>query len=321
MTTTKRDNFQSEDINFSLVIPVYNNFESLEILLTQVIEINKIFKNQLEAIFVIDGSPDKSEEYLKQNLPKIKLRSKLVTLSRNFGSFPAILSGIEMSSGRYFAVMSADLQEPPEIIIKFFKVLSKNKSDVVLGVRESREDPLLTKIFANIFWFLYRKFINNDMPKGGVDIFGFNQNFRNYLLNLDENNTSLVGLIFWLGFKRTFIKYKRLKRPYGKSSWSISMKIRYLFDSVYAFSDLPIQIIQIVGLFGISFSLILGTFVMASKILGVIDVPGYTALVLLIMFFGSLNIFALSIISGYIYRSYENTKKRPRYVILNMRKY
>ena len=234
MTSNQKDIFKSDDVKFSLVIPVFKNLESLEILLKQVIGINQNFDNKLEVIFVIDGSPDQSEQYLRANLPKIELKSKLITLSRNFGSLSAVVAGIKIASGEFFAVMSADLQDPPELIFEFFSKLSMNDTDVVLGVRSSREDPFFQKLFSNIFWLFYRKFIQKDMPKGGVDIFGFNEKFRNHLLTLDENNTSLIGLIFWLGFKRSFIKYKRLK-SYGRSSWTIGKKYNYFMDSIYFF--------------------------------------------------------------------------------------
>ena len=108
-----------------------------------------------------------------------------------------------------------------------------------------------------------------------------------------------------------------MKRPFGKSSWNLSMKIKYFLNSVYAFSELPIKIIQMIGLIGVLFSFFSGFFVLLGKVFGQINVPGYTATVIFIIFFGSLNILALSIIAGYIYRTYENTKARPKYVVIN----
>ena len=299
---------------YSIIIPVYNNYLSLPTLLNQLDSLNNTLKKNLEVVFVVDGSPDDSYQFLCNNLPQKNFSSKLILLSRNFGAFAAIEAGILNASGKFFAVMAADLQDPIDVTIKFFSTLETNKFDIVIGVRSSRGDPFLSRFFANLYWKLYKKYIQKDLPLGGVDFYGFNSKFRDQLITLKESSNAFIGLLFWLGYRRKFIKYDRFKRPFGKSSWSISMKIRYLFDSVYAFSDLPIQIIQIFGLIGISFSLISGTFVMASKFFGVIAVPGYTAIVLLIMFFGSLNIFALSIISGYIYRSYENTKDRKSVV-------
>ena len=311
----------NKDILYSLVIPVYKNADSLEIILNQVKKINKNLNNKLEVLFIVDGSPDLSEEFLMQNLTNTTIKSKLIVLSRNFGSFSAIIAGIKIASGEYFAVMAADLQDPPEIIIKFFKILSKKKTDIILGVRSSREDPLLTKLFSNIFWSFYRKFVQKEMPKGGVDIFGFNKKFRDQLITLDEKNTSLVGLIFWLGFKRSFIKYKRLKRRFGKSSWTFEKKYNYFLDSIFSFSELPIRFIQAIGAIGLVFSISVGSLVLIAKTFGQINVPGYTATVLLIMFFGFLNILSISIVAGYVYRAYENTKNRPKYVVLKTTDY
>ena len=306
---------------YSIIIPVYNNYLSLPTLLNQLESLNNTLKKNLEVVFVIDGSPDDSYQFLCNNLSQKIFSSRLILLSRNFGAFAAIEAGILNASGEFFAVMAADLQDPIDVTIKFFSTLETNQFDIVIGVRSSRGDPFLSRFFANLYWKLYKKYIQKDLPHGGVDFYSFNSKFKDQLIKLKESSNSFIGLLFWLGYRRKFIKYNRFKRPFGKSSWSISMKIRYLLDSVYAFSDLPIQIIQIVGLLGISFSFISGTFVMASKFFGVIAVPGYTAIVLLIMFFGFLNILALSIVAGYVYRAYENTKSRPKYVVIKTTDY
>lgn len=305
------------DTAFSVVIPVYRNRESLPELLQQVASMNEMLHGRLEAVFVVDGSPDTSYDYLKQALPAQAFRSLLLGLSRNFGSFAAIRAGMTEAHGPHFAVMAADLQDPPEVVLDFFKVLGEGNADVVVGVRSVRSDPWSTRMASGLFWGTYRRLIQPQLPPGGVDLFGCNDAFREHLVKLPELNTSLVGLIFWLGFRRASITYVRRPRPYGKSAWSLRRKMRYLADSVFAFSDLPIRVLFALGSLGLIVSVCLGLIVIAAKIAGNIDVPGYAATVLLITFFGALNMMGLGIIGGYVWRAFENTKLRPGYIVAN----
>ena len=300
---------------YSLVIPVYRNEESLPELLSQLTALDRSLGHRLETVFVVDGSPDNSYGYLRHALPGTGLSAKLVLLSRNFGSFAAIRAGLTEASGPHFAVLAADLQEPPELAREFFAMLEADEADVVIGTRMGREDPLLSRWTAMLFWSLYRWLIQRELPPGGVDLFGCNQIFRDQLIHLEELNTSLVGLIFWLGFRRKSIPYIRRARPYGRSAWTVRRKLKYLSDSVFAFSDLPIRLLSLCGAVGILVSLLLGIVVLTARLTGAIHLPGYTPTVLTILFFGALNTLGLGIIGAYTWRAFENTKRRPGYVV------
>ncbi len=304
-----------------LIIPVYNNEKSLVILLEKINEIYNKLNNDLEVLFVIDGSPDNCYQILKNSLPKQKYSSKIILLSRNFGELNAIRTGLQVAKGDYFASMSADLQEPTELIVNFFNTLKEESVDVVVGVRESRDDPIITKTFANLFWYLYKKFIIKELPKGGVDVFGCNKLFRDSLVKLRESNSSLIAQIFWIGFRRKEILYKRLKRNFGFSQWSFRKKINYMLDSVFSFSDLPIKILTIIGTFGVLFFSTAGIITLFSKFMGLIDVPGYASLFLSIGLIGAINILSLGLIGSYAWRTYENTKDRPLSIILKIEEY
>ncbi len=192
---------------------------------------------------MVDGSPDRCYPLLQECLPGASFASKLLLLSRNFGSFPAIRAGLAAATGPFFAVMAADLQEPPELAETFFRTLESEQLDIIIGTRSQRADPLISRIASGLYWKLYRKFIQRDIPPGGVDVFGCNKAFRDLFLTLDESNTSLVGLLFWLGFRRKTVSYDRRAREHGKSAWTFQGKLRYLMDSVFAFSDLPIRLL------------------------------------------------------------------------------
>lgn len=302
----------------SLIIPVYKNELNISDLLEAMRKMNTTLENDLEVIFVIDGSPDKSYELLKENLLNEHFSSKLVSLSRNFGSFAAIRTGLEIASGEYFAVMAADLQEPPELAIEFFKTLKNESFDVTIGTRDGRDDPFFSQLASNLFWNFYKKFVVHDMPTGGIDVFGCNRAFRDSLLKLDESHSSLIAQIFWLGFRRKQVYYKRLERQLGVSAWTFKKKINYMMDSIFSFTDLPIKMLTRIGGIGILVFGITGVITFISKLIGLISVPGYTAMFLAVGFFGAINLFGLGIIGSYAWRTYENTKARPLSVCLSV---
>jgi polyisoprenyl-phosphate glycosyltransferase len=301
---------------YSLVVPVYRNEGSIPALVACVAGLDVALSGQLEAVFVVDGSPDRCYELLDAALPRATFRARLLLLSRNFGSFPAIRIGLGAATGRHFAVMAADLQEPPSLILDFFRTLESEAVDVTVGVRAARDDPFLSRIAAGLFWRVYRKLVQKEMPEGGVDIFGCNRAFRDHLLKLDEAHSSLVGLIFWLGFRRKELSYQRLPRQHGKSAWTFRRKLTYLMDSLFSFSDLPIRVLIAAGLIGLVASVGLSLIVAVAKVSGLIPVPGYAATAILISFFGGLNVLALGIVGSYTWRAYENTKHRPLAVAL-----
>lgn len=304
---------------YSVVVPLYRNAEFVPLLVSEFSRISKLvaerFGTPVEFVFVVDGSPDNTYELLKEALPNAPFRSQLVLHARNFGSFAAIRTGLHAARGETFAMIAADLQEPPELLIAFLENLVDDGCDVVIGVREGRDDPPLARFSANLFWRVYRRLVVKEIPEGGVDIFACNLRVRNELLRLEEAHSSLVGLVFWLGFRRREVTYKRRARTFGKSAWTFGNKVTYLLDSVFAFTDLPIRILTGVGVVGITIAVGLSIMVTLLRLIGDIEVPGYTATFLVITFFGALNMLGIGLIGAYVWRTYENTKRRPLAVV------
>lgn len=300
----------------SLIVPVYRNEEGLDELLAAVAQIGAGESHGFECVFVIDGSPDLSYEKLRGSLPLQPFSSQLVLLSRNFGSFAAIRAGLQAGCGDCFAVMAADLQEPPELVAAMSRVLHADEADVAIGLRNSRRDPLPARLLARLYWGLYRRYVVLDMPRGGVDIFGCNRPFRDSLLKLRERHSSLVAQVFWLGFRRHYIPYDRRARVHGKSAWSFRRKFEYMLDSVFAFTDLPIRVLLRTGLLISVSSALFSVGLITARLIGYIDVPGYVMTMIAIVFFGALNLFALGVVGSYAWRAYENSKQRPMHVVL-----
>lgn len=306
---------------YSLVIPVYRNEANLDRLLQAMEELSHSLSGELEIVFVVDGSPDRSLEILQERLPKMPVRTQLISLSRNFGSFSAIAAGLERAEGDCLAVMAADLQEPPELIRQFFEILGDGKADIVFGVRSRRSDPWLSGTAANFFWWIYRRFVLHDMPPGGVDVFGCSREVRDRLLQLQEIHTNLIALLFWLGYRRQYVVYERQVRLEGKSAWTLRKKLRYCFDSIFNFTDLPIQILLGAGAIAFILALLGSLAVLAAKLRGDIPVPGYTPIVLVIMFFGALTSMGLGIIGQYLWLALQNTRRRPSYIVRSAERY
>jgi glycosyltransferase involved in cell wall biosynthesis len=306
----------------SLIVPLYKSEEGLSRLLTELLKLQQELQPEtFEVVFVVDGSPDRCYEILLERLPALPLRAQLMTLSRNFGSFAAITAGLSSARGDIFAVLAADLQEPPELVLEFARILRGNQADVCFGIRAGRSDPWLSDLMSGAFWRLYRRFVIRDMPPGGVDIFGCNSTVRDRLLALPEMNSNLIALLFWLGFRRKFVTYHRRPRMEGRSAWTFSKKLKYSFDSVFNFTDLPIQWLLAVG-FGTSvLSIVLGLVVLWGRLRGTIQVAGYTPIVLMIMFFGGLTALSLGIVGQYLWLTLQNARQRPNFIIRSLQSY
>ena len=306
----------------SLVIPIYKSEQGLSRLLTEVIKLEQDLQPEpFEAVFVVDGSPDRSYEILAERLPTLRLRAQLIALSRNFGSFSAIAAGLKSARGDLFAVLAADLQEPPELVLEFVRILRADRADVCFGVRAARSDPWFSDLMSTAFWRLYRRFVIRDMPPGGIDIFGCNRAVRDHLLALPEVDSNLIALLFWLGFRREFVSYHRRPRLAGRSAWTFSKKLKYSFDSIFNFTDLPIYWLLAVGLGSSALSIAIGSIVVWGRLRGSIQVAGYTPIVLMIMFFGGLTALGLGVVGQYLWLTLQNARRRPGFVIRSLQSY
>jgi len=298
-------------VHQSIVIPVYRNEANIPALLAALEELLGSFSRRTEMVFVIDGSPDRSYELLHARLSSFPYPTQLIRHSRNFGSFQATRTGMEAARGELIAVMAADLQEPTELIVKFFALLDAGEADVAFGTREHRDDPWISRFLSAVFWSLYRRFVNRDMPAGGVDCFACNRMVSQALLSIHEANSSLVAQLFWLGFRRRFVPYARHRREMGKSAWTFGKRLRYMLDSIISFTDLPIMAILWTGLLSFCGAAIYSVVLLRAWFYHQITVPGYTATILTVILLGSLILFTQGLIGLYVWRAFENTKHRP----------
>ncbi len=298
----------------SIVIPVYWNEPNIPHTVPRLQKFLDSLKGfESELIFVDDGSGDRSLELLIAEQKKDP-RIKIIKLSRNFGSMQAITAGISRATGDCVGMITSDLQDPPEL---FGEMIAKWQAGnkVVIAVRSDREESFSQKLFAKIFYKLMARFALAGYPAGGFDFFLIDRQVAKEVVAIQEKNTNVMSLIFWLGHRRASISYVRQRRQHGKSRWTFMKKIKFFIDSFVAFSYMPVRFISTIGLFTALVSFAFGIYVIISAIFGKIPVQGYAPLMAVITFLLGLIMIMLGIIGEYLWRTLDESRKRPPFII------
>lgn len=301
-------------MKLSMVIPVYFNEENLRPLYQDIKEkIIDVVDYDYEIVMVNDGS--KGDSYaVMQELAEKDRHIKIVSLSKNFGSHAAILCGLAKCTGDCAVVKAADLQEPTELVLEMVDRW-KGGSNVVLAVREGREESKKQTLFANLYYTLVRKAALPSMPKGGFDVYLLDRKVIDVLMALDERNSALTGQILWSGFRTEQVYYTRLAREIGTSRWTLKKKIRLVSDTLYSFSTLPIKIVTAVGILSFVCSLIWALCVVVFRIAGMIEVSGWTTLFVFNLFSFGVMMLTMGIIGEYLWRTFDASRNRPPYIV------
>jgi len=298
----------------SIVVPVYYNEQNIpytvERLRNLVIHIPKF---EFEFIFVDDGSGDRSFELLLEEKERDN-RIKVIKLSRNFGSMAAIQAGLRHASGDCVGIISADLQDPPELFREMIELWRKGKK-VVLATRSDREESFAQKMFSNTYYALLRKYALNGYPAGGFDFVLIDKQVAAEIVDIQEKNTNTMSLIYWLGHDRATIPYVREKRQFGKSRWTLSKKIKLFVDSFVSFSYTPIRFMSFLGFVTALISFLYGLFVVISSIFGLIGIQGWTSIIAVITFLLGMIMIMLGIIGEYLWRILDESRGRPPFII------
>lgn len=298
----------------SIVIPVYYNEDNLRPLYSDLREkfINKI-DYDYEIVMVNDGSKDKSYEVMEE-LAAQDDHIRIISLSRNFGSHAAILCGISQCTGDCAVIKAADLQEPTELILKMVEAW-KRGNNVVLAVRDGRDESRGQTFFANFYYKLVQKTALPEMPDQGFDVYLIDRKVITVLENLDERNSALTGQILWSGFRTERVYYRRLAREIGTSRWTLKKKIRLVMDTLFSFTALPITIVLDVGVISMVAALVWAIVVLISKFAGHISVSGWTTLFIFNLFSFGVIMMTLGILGEYLWRTFDASRNRPPYII------
>lgn len=297
----------------SIIIPIYYNADTLLLCYQDLAEKVLGQIGDYELVLVDDGSKDDSWKVM-QEIASLDRNVKLVKLSRNFGSHAACLAGLSVATGDCATIKAADLQEDSMLILEMYESWKKG-NQVVLAVREDREESFSQKLFANTYYWLVRKFALNNMPKGGFDCYLIDRKVIEVLKILDEKNSAITLQILWAGFKSDVVYYVRKAREMGKSRWTLAKKVKLVIDSLVSFSFVPIRFMTVIG--GIFFlgSLVWTAILIVTRLLGGIEVEGWTTLMIMQLFSSGLIMFTLGILGEYIWRGMDAARNRPVYIV------
>lgn len=300
----------------SVVVPVYYNSESLPLLLDrlQAVEQRLLASHdvQLQLIFVNDGSRDGSQDALLR-IKALRPETTVVRLSRNFGAVHASRTGFKFVQGDAFVIIAADLQDPPELLLEMVPQWLAGKK-FVIAVRESREDPLASRLYSWLYYRFLRLLVLPGYPEGGFDIALMDKAMLEPMRNCSKNAFTPL-LAYWLGHEPSVVHYHRPKREHGKSRWTFRKKFKTFFDVMLGFSVTPIRMISAIGAVVAGASFLYGITIVAGAAMGRIPVMGFASLASLITFLLGLIILMLGIIGEYLWRVFDEVNLRPETVI------
>jgi glycosyltransferase involved in cell wall biosynthesis len=300
----------------SIIIPCYYNELNIPDTTKELLENERNFPEgtEFEYVLIDDGSKDNTYEELKKFKAKEPNKVKIVKLSGNFGSYNAILAGMKYATGDCNVIIAADLQDPVSLMPKMFEHW-QNGIKLVMGNREDREDPFLSKLFAKSFQYLIKRYALPNLPKGGFDYVLFDKKLKEEVLAMDEKNSNSLYLLIWLKYEYVTIPYTRLKRKAGKSRWTLKKKIKLFVDSFVAFSFMPIRIITVSGFILGAIAILYALFIVYNRLIGNIEVEGWTAMMLVFLFVSAFQMVAIGILGEYLWRTLDASRKRPNYVV------
>ena len=293
----------------SVIIPCYNEEESLPHFIK---EMNKVMdemkKVKFELIFVNDGSKDKTLEILK-SMAKDDKRVKYISMSRNFGKEAVMLAGLEKSSGDYVAIMDADLQDPPSLLIEMYKGITEEGYDCVGLRRVTRKgEPKVRSFFARCYYKLINKISETEIVDGARDYRLMTRQMVNSILELQENNRFSKGIFSWVGYDTKWLHYENVERVAGTTKWSFIKLFKYSIESIVAFSTFPLIISIFVGLLMLMISFIM-------LIMMFIETTALLTLSTLIVFVTGLQLVFIGILGLYISKMHVELHDRPKYII------
>lgn len=299
-------------MKLSFVIPVFRNEGSIKPTFEKLLDLILKLKIDYEFVFINDGSDDNSQDDLMAIYEKDD-NVKVISFSRNFGQVAAVIAGLKEVTADAVISMSADLQEPIELIENMISKW-KEGNEIVVCHRIDREDGFIANKASNIFYKLMRK-VNPKMPKGGFDFLLIDKKAVDVLNQIDERNRFFQGDILWLGFNVSFIPYKRLKRTIGKSQWTLSKKLKYFIDGLLNTSYIPIRMMSLLGICFSIFGFLYALVIAYNRLIHNTPFNGWAPIMILILIIGGLIMLMLGIIGEYVWRAYDETRKRPIYII------
>lgn len=296
----------------SVVLPAYNEEMNIANTVQTLAELFEREKIDYELVFVSDGSGDNTfQEICKASEANPRVRG--AEFSRNFGKEAGIFAGLELAGGDAVVVMDCDLQHPPQAIPQMYQLWQQG-AEIVEGIKSKRgRESIFYKMSAGLFYKIMSRLIKMDMSSSS-DFKLLDRKVVKVLLELPERNTFFRALTFWAGFETKTVEYEVQERKFGESKWSFFSLMKYAISNATSFSTLPLQLVTVMGILSILFSVILAVQTLVRYLTGN-AVEGFTTVILLVLIIGGFIMLSLGIIGHYIARIYEEVKGRPKYII------
>lgn len=300
----------------SIIVPCYNEEESMPLFYEEICKVSKEFKKvDFEYIFVNDGSSDKTLEIARDLSQKDK-RVRYVSFSRNFGKEAAILAGLEYSVGDYVAIMDADLQDPPKLLLEMYDGIKNEGYDCVATRRVNRKgEPPIRSFFARCYYKLINKISKTEIVDGARDYRLMTRQMVNSILSLKEYNRFSKGIFSWVGFNTKWLEYKNVERVAGTTKWNFWKLFLYSLESIVAFSTVPLAIASVMGLIFFLVSLVMIVFIVIKTLTFGDPVAGWPSLVCIIFFVSGVQLLGIGVIGQYLSKLYLEVKGRPIYIV------
>ena len=300
----------------SIVVPMYNEQESLGILYQELNRVTDTIKDyEFEYLFVNDGSKDNTLQEI-QKLAVADERVHYVSFSRNFGKEAALYAGLSNADGDYIATMDADLQDPPSLLPQMLAMIESQDCDNVATRRVNRKgEPPIRSFFARCFYKLMRRLSNIDIADGARDYRLMSRAMVDSILSVSEYNRFSKGIFAWVGYETKWLEFKNVERSAGETKWSFWKLVRYSIDGIINFSNTPLQISSYLGMILTIVSFIAIIVEVIRALVFGDPVAGWPSLVCIITFIGGIELFCMGIMGQYIAKTYMEVKRRPHYII------
>ncbi len=299
----------------TLIIPCYNEQESLPVFYQAVTAVLEEMKCSYELLFVDDGSKDQTL-YILKDIANQDVNVRYLSFSRNFGKEAAIYAGFCNMQGNYIAVLDADMQDPPSLLPQMLAILQKGEYDSVAARRVDRtgESPVRSWC-AKQFYRIINIISDTDIVDGARDFRMMKREMAQAIVSMSEYNRFSKGIFGWVGFRTYWLPYENVERAVGETKWSFWKLFQYAIDGIVNFSQAPLSIASLFGIFMTFCSFLMLFVIIARKIIFGNSVNGWASTICVIIFIGGIQLFCLGIIGQYMAKTYLETKKRPHFII------
>ena len=299
----------------SLVVPCYNEGENVIPFHEAVLDAFRDCGYSIEIVYVDDGSRDATLHNLKKIYARQDCQVKIVSFSRNFGKEAGIYAGMQHASGAYISLIDADLQQRPEIVRDMVQMLEEQPEyDIVAAFQDRRREGKILSFFKKSFYAIINRLSKVPLQPDASDFRTFRRSVRDSILELPEYHRFSKGIFAWVGYKTMFIPYTACPRQSGVTKWSFWKLFNYAMEGIIGFSTAPLRLATLLGSVTGVAALIYLVCVVLEKLIKGIAVPGYATLIVLLLFFSSMQLFCIGIIGEYVGRNFEQSKNRPIYI-------